>query len=221
MNKEVWKDIKGYEGFYQISNIGRVKSLVGWNRHRYIQRELILKQTMSTTGYLKVELKKDGKRKSIKVHRLVASAFLDNPEGKKTVNHKDGNKTNNEVSNLEWNTHSENINHAFETGLSHRTEISKELLENLYVEKRLSTVAISKLTDTTPTIVSDNMRRYGIQIRTRKEAMNKYRIDENELHKDFENGLKNKALAQKYHCTTDVIRKRRELYNRTKKERTQ
>lgn len=110
---EIWKDISGYEGKYKISNYGRLKSLIG-NRGQY--RELILKNRPNNNGYIKCELWCKGKVKNTFNHRLVAGAFIPNPEGKPFVNHKDSNPSNNHVSNLEWCTQSENIQHGYKHG---------------------------------------------------------------------------------------------------------
>lgn len=104
---EIWKDIAGYEGLYQVSNYGNVRSL-SWSR-RGIVRNLYLKK--QNRGYCHVELAKDGIRKAFTVHRLVAEAFIPNPNNYPTVNHKDEDKTNNAVTNLEWCTHSQNMGH--------------------------------------------------------------------------------------------------------------
>ena len=121
MNKEEWKSIKGYEGLYEISNFGRVKSLVGWNGHKYVKREKILapykQQTNPNYSRSVVKLKKNGKGKEFKVHRLVAKAFIPNPKNYKVINHKDGNPLNNKVNNLEWCTQKMNIKHALENEL--------------------------------------------------------------------------------------------------------
>ena len=122
MNREVWRDIKGYEGLYQVSNYGRIKSLYGWNGKEYIIRERILRpcksrDKSSTYSRSIVKLIKDQKRKNYKVHRLVAQAFIPNPENKPQVNHIDGNPLNNNVNNLEWCTDRENKEHAIENGL--------------------------------------------------------------------------------------------------------
>jgi hypothetical protein len=116
---EIWKDIIGYEGLYQVSNYGRVKSL-----------DKVVKCKGNKTKLNKSKIKKiyqhrynqvhltDGKiEKCHKVCRLVAKAFIPNPQNKLTVNHIDGNKLNDCVSNLEWATHSENLKHAYATGL--------------------------------------------------------------------------------------------------------
>lgn len=120
--KEEWKDIKDYEGLYQISNLGRVKSLVGWNGKKYISRERVLEPTKrsddrATYQRAIVKLVKDGKGKDYRVHRLVAQAFIPNPEKKPQVNHIDGNPLNNNVKNLEWVTDRENKLHAIENDL--------------------------------------------------------------------------------------------------------
>ena len=98
---EEWLPIEGYEGFYEVSNLGRVKSLI--DNHGK-PREKILKQNKDKYGYLYVIFSKKRNRKKISIHRLVASAFITNPNNLETVNHKDENKENNCVSNLEWCT---------------------------------------------------------------------------------------------------------------------
>lgn len=108
-----WRPIKGFEGLYEVSNLGQVKSL-NYNRTKEAK---ILRLCKNKDGYLCVHLHKNGKGYAKKVHRLVTAAFIPNPEGKTEVNHIDGNKTNNRVENLEWATHSENMHHAWETGL--------------------------------------------------------------------------------------------------------
>lgn len=122
MIEEEWRPVTGYEGLYSVSNFGRVKSesIVVTDRlgrsHRIIGQIKIPAE--NEWGYLWVTLTKDGMRKHHKVHRLVAQAFLQKDDGKEFVNHKDGNKTNNNVENLEWVTSKENQQHAFRTGLN-------------------------------------------------------------------------------------------------------
>ena len=101
---EVFVDIKGYEGEYQISNLGNVKSL---------KRNKILSPSPHTKGYLKAQLLHNGKRKMVYIHRLVAEAFIPNPKELSQVNHKDGNRKNNAVENLEWCSCQENIIHSW------------------------------------------------------------------------------------------------------------
>lgn len=102
--EEIYKDIKGYEGLYQVSNYGRVKSL----NYRRTGKERLLKQILHTNGYFYVRLYKSNKWFSI--HRLVAETFIPNPENLPCVNHKDEVKTNNHVDNLEWCTNEYNLN---------------------------------------------------------------------------------------------------------------
>ena len=99
---EEWKDIKGYEGIYQISNKGRVKSLNRIDSRGRKRNEKILSPTPINGGYLHLNLYKNGKKKPYLIHRLVAEAFLPNPDNLPVVNHKDENKLNNNVENLEW-----------------------------------------------------------------------------------------------------------------------
>lgn len=104
MKNEVWKNIEGYEGLYQVSNFGRVKSLK-------FGKEKILKPLRIKCGYLQVNLSKNGKGKMCYVHRLVALAFIPNPNCLSEVNHKDENKENNRVDNLEWCNRTYNNNY--------------------------------------------------------------------------------------------------------------
>lgn len=117
MKQKIWKPIKGYEGLYEVSNIGKVRSL----NYLHTGRVKELKAMKSTKGYSQVSLWKDGKPQIRLIHRLVAEAFIPNPERLPCVNHRDEVKTNNTVSNLEWctkkynNEYSGNIEKAIET----------------------------------------------------------------------------------------------------------
>jgi hypothetical protein len=109
---KLWKDIEGYEGLYQVSSEGEVYS---------VRSERYLKVNYSTK-YPFVGLCKNGESKNYFVHRLLAKAFIPNPDSKKTVNHKDGNKLNNSLENLEWATNGENQLHAYKNGFQHSGE---------------------------------------------------------------------------------------------------
>ena len=105
---EEWRDIKGFEGKYMVSNLGRVKSL----NYRRTGKEKIMEGVDNGKGYLQVKLWKDGKYKSCRINRLVAMAFLPNPDNLPEVNHKDEDKTNNKVENLEWCTSQYNVEYS-------------------------------------------------------------------------------------------------------------
>lgn len=105
--QEIWKDIEGYEGLYQVSNLGRVKSLdkyinSGIKNNSYVKRKEKILKLKFNQGYYEVTLTHNHKRRFCKVHRLVAQAFIPNPNNFPQVNHKDENKLNNCVENIEW-----------------------------------------------------------------------------------------------------------------------
>lgn len=135
--KEIWKDINGYNGMYQVSNLGRVKSL---DRKRYcghknsepqLIKGRILKQRYDRAGYIRVKLSKNSTSKLVTLHRLLAVNFIDNPYNKPNVNHIDGDKSNNSLDNLEWCTQKENVQHSFKTGLSKARKGEKNNLSKL------------------------------------------------------------------------------------------
>lgn len=117
---ENWIDICGYEGKYQISDLGRVRSVPGTYLRAGIEvkrKGKILKQQETGKGYLRVTFGEGGEKKTYQVHRLVAKAFIPKIEGKEQINHIDGDKRNNSANNLEWVTCKENMRHAKENGL--------------------------------------------------------------------------------------------------------
>lgn len=143
--EEVWKDVIGYDGSYQISNLGRVKSL----KHK---KYFILKEC-DVRGYRRVLLYKNNITQKFPIHRLVALHFLPNPENKPTVNHKDGIKHNNFVDNLEWATFQENERHSFDTlnksfigEKNNRSKLkSTQILEIRELGKKMDTSSIASI----------------------------------------------------------------------------
>lgn len=125
--KEIWMKIKNYNGEYLISNFGNVKSF---------KTNRILKPQNDNKGYLFVMLSKNSIRKNYKLHRLVAEHFLENPMNYNVVNHKDGNKHNNSVENLEWCTHGENNQHAWDMMLNKNTKKQRETASKWCKENR-------------------------------------------------------------------------------------
>ncbi len=142
--EEIWKDIKGYEGLYQVSNLGRVKSLdryVNYKNKSKAVRKGVIRKAKIGKGYFLINLSKDGVKRFFLVHRIVAETFLENPSSKKTVNHINGIKTDNTVNNLEWSTYSENAIHAHNLGLkcqkgtkNNRSKLSDEIVYKIKFE---------------------------------------------------------------------------------------
>ncbi|MBM6615610.1 NUMOD4 motif-containing HNH endonuclease [Desemzia sp. RIT804] len=139
--KEYWKDVIDYEGYYQVSNLGNVRSSdrkIPWkNSFRNLSGSM-QRLIEHKSGYIRVGLNKDGKRKYHTLHRLVAKAFVENPENKPEVNHIDGNKGNNIYENLEWVTRSENIKHAVDNNLMTHLKENSNKLKKAIVKTDLS-----------------------------------------------------------------------------------
>jgi hypothetical protein len=124
--EEIWKDIKGYEGLYQVSNLGRIKSL-SIKVHNRVTREKIMMSQLSNSGYYYICLSNNKTKKYLFVHRIVALEFIYNPKCKEQVNHIDGNKINNCIKNLEWVSRSENIKHAYKNGLNRYSSLQRQI----------------------------------------------------------------------------------------------
>lgn len=139
---ELWKPIKGYEDKYEISNYGRVRSLPIKSKNKDTYRTVkgkILKPNQCR-GYYTIGLLKNGKFKTLRIHRLVAQTFIENKNNYPAVNHIDGNKKNNRVDNLEWCTYSHNIKEAFRLGLKKPSEKQKEVVRQYCKKNKTKSV---------------------------------------------------------------------------------
>ena len=142
--KEEWKDIAGYEGFYQVSNYGEVRSLDReqhqMSRHGTMMTKMyrgaVITPTNNGNGYMVVGLRKGGKRKNHYVHRLVADAFIENPERYEQVNHKDFNKGNNAAENLEWVSRIENVHYSMQNMEKPRNDAKQTATGERYITKK-------------------------------------------------------------------------------------
>ena len=208
MHEEIWKDVVGYEGYYQVSNLGNVRSLIMWDGQKYRERlsPYKLKQSHTTTGYKKVELSKEGIRKSKKVHRLVAKSFITRIEGKEIINHIDGNPLNNHVSNLEWCNQSENMKHAYDTGLIPRKinkEMQKEIIKDYFNGKKLRDIEEKyniKRVSVYRILKNNNKSPQGNEIRN-----NKYNINEHIIVEMLNKGHRNVDIAKHFDCPSQLI----------------
>lgn len=164
--EEIWKDIKGYEGIYQISSHGRLKSLsrplIYKDGRKGTLKEIILIGAVASNGYRIVSL---GKKEKKTMHRLVAETFMPNEYERTTINHKDGNKLNNRLDNLEWNSYKQNNDHARNKELNNQhgenTNFSKfgdqvvNALRKVHKETNFTYVKLAELFDMSPSTVKD------------------------------------------------------------------
>ena len=218
---EIWKDIAGYEGIYQVSSLGRVRSLdrtlLDKNNVEYKVKGKIRKISCTGRGYQDIQLSKEGESKMFLVHRLVAETFLDNPENLPIVNHIDGNKSNNNIGNLEWVSNSDNINHAISTGLRKTSDIEthikkegnsgatvKEKVEDiLYVFPNMKAKDIAELVGSKPSYV------YKI-----KKRMSMSEEEIRELHRDKNKSRRKKNAQNRKKETTRVVDKTGEVWRK-------
>jgi hypothetical protein len=160
---EEWKDIKGYKGIYQVSDMGRIRSLdriikYSHNRIDELRKGKLL--AINKCGhYSRVRLAKNGKGKTYLVHRLIAAVFISNPENKPQVNHINGDRHDNNIANLEWCTSKENMNHAFNNYLirkviNSKTDVFSALAIKTYMDAGFSNKEISLLYNTTTDHIS-------------------------------------------------------------------
>lgn len=145
--QETWKDIKNFEGLYQVSNLGRVKSLAR-KAGFIIRKEHIIKSSVKENGYLKVNLYKDNKCINKNVHRLVAEAFIPNPNNYPCINHIDYNKANNIVDNIEWCSYAHNNKYSncqIKAGKSTRIPILQYTKDGVFIKEWASATEASKI----------------------------------------------------------------------------
>lgn len=145
--KEIWKDIKGYEGLYRVSNLGRVQNKKTLH---------ILKGSINSNGYRGVILCKNGKIKGYLVHRLVAIAFIENPENKPCVNHLDCDVINNNSKNLEWCTQKENIDYCIKLNRNYKRKVYQYDLKGFLLQEYSSIVEANKNTGISTAHISQN-----------------------------------------------------------------
>jgi len=176
MKEEQWKPIKGYEGLYEVSSESRIKSLSRTARANVTGvrkiKERILRQSLSSYGYAIVNLSKNGIKKCIQVHRVIASAFIPNPENKPQVNHIDFVRNNNKISNLEWVTVSENAIHSVpnrgkrwgdNAPRSKLSEKTKRRIISIYVDGRFTQSELAKRFDVCQPTISDIVNKESIK----------------------------------------------------------
>lgn len=185
-DEETWKDIKGYEGLYEVSNLGRIRSLDRYKntkgRYGIIKAKIkgrLLKPCLNHDGYEEIVLSKDGKSKMYRLHRIVAETFINNFDNKNQVNHKNGNKLDNKVKNLEWCNCKDNIHHALKNNLMKPAkgkehymakEVGKYNENNQLIEKYDTIVQAGKLNK-----ISDTNIIHCLKGRTKKAGGYKWK----------------------------------------------
>ena len=202
---EAWKEIESYESKYEVSNIGRVRSMPRNKSGLGRSYPLIMKQSSDKDGYMIVSLRTDGKSYRHRVHRLVAGAFINNEDKKPFVNHKNGVKDDNRVENLEWVTASENAFHAVRTGLvASNFEKYKDRLVNDY-NSGISIRELCKRYGVSSEYVAKHLREHGVDI---KPQVVKYKVFRTKLLELIEAGYKNREIEKEldYQVPYDFIR---------------
>lgn len=187
-----------------------MKSLIGWNGHKYVKREKLLSLVMQEPypRYFRyiVKLAKKKKYSMCKVHRLVAEAFIPNPDELPQVNHIDGNALNNNVNNLEWVTNQDNIIHSYE---NLRTKKYDENILLEMINNNATPTEICEKLGVSMVVYYSTLKKIGMKPIGNKQWKNKYNINLDDLLQDFKNGLSNKELQEKYKCSPDIIATRK------------
>lgn len=203
IENEIWKDIKGYESIYKVSNFGRVKKLkqeyknsIGRKR---IEKEIILLPNLNINGYCVVNLYKNKKKKMYTIHRLVAENFIGKLDKDKEVNHIDADKTNNKLENLELVTKSENIKHAFKNNLIRNLQIEKNTLYDLYFIQKYTLKEIGNMYGYSDDAVRRVFKSYGFKVARNNAKIN---ITKEWLIGELKSGKTQKMIAQEYHISS-------------------
>lgn len=198
---EVWKDVKNYEGTYQVSNLGRVKSLSRIDFSGRQRGEVILRLKNPRKRYPYVILYKYGKSKTYYVHRLVASHFIENIRNKPEVNHIDGNKENNCVDNLEWVDRKENSIHAYRNGLLN-PDVSVALKALNDNRAHYSKIVAEKNSVPIFVIKSNGKKEF---FRSIKEATIKLNIDHKTISRSLKQKVKTRSGLIFYYCEEENV----------------
>jgi len=213
---EKWLDVKGYEGYYMVSNFGNVKSIDRYvnskNGSKMFKAGRILKQSYNCRGYLCVKLCKNGINKNTRVHRIVVESFLLKENGKEIVNHKDGNQTNNNFENLEWCNHKENSQHALANGL--RRYILDEKQEKKLIELYLSKKPIQqirKIFKISATTIYHTLKKYNVKTYSYSDRKTKYNITKSDLEEKLKK-YSRIEIAEQYGCSVSTIAYKIKLY---------
>lgn len=210
---EVWKEIEGYESKYEVSDIGRVRSMPRNKSGLGRPYPMVMKQSPDKDGYMIVSLRVGGKSHRHRVHRLVAGAFIKNEDKKPLVNHKNGIKDDNRVENLEWVTASENALHAVETGLViSNFEKYKDRLVSDY-NSGSSIRELCRRYKISSEYVSEHLREQGVDI---KPQVVKHKAFRKKLIELIDAGYKNREIEKEleYKVPYDFIRGARSQYKK-------
>jgi hypothetical protein len=172
---EIWKDIEGYEGYYQVSNLGNIRTLDRVVKKSKYGTKLLkgkIIKLLYCKGYMNFKICKNGVCKTAITSRMVASAFIPNPENKKEVNHINGDKTDNRMSNLEWCTGKENLTHARMTGLAY--SFSKEDMEKAKLSCKNSKIVLDINTGVFYESATELANLYGFKMLNLTRMLNGY-----------------------------------------------
>jgi len=204
MKEEIWKDIYGFNGKYQVSNFGRIKSLIGWNGKKYIQRTKILKLVLQNVNikYKRYVVRMGGK--NYRVHQIVAQAFIPNTNNYKVVNHKDFNALNNKMENLEWCSQEYNIKYSV---IHERNKCyykyDKEKATNMFI-KGYSAKYIGMKLGVPEYIVQGMLQKNHIK-RNRSDGLGKYNVSANNIRKFIKQNKSAKEIAEALNIPSNYV----------------